>query len=207
MPAKRVYKKRTYRKKKMVVPRKKLSGNEVFFRRKTFNSIGQASSLAPTEDNYFFSLSLLPSVTDISNMFAKVKLLSVDCKWCPRATVSTLSASTLINTTGYAAFNPSNDGTGTVQFNDLLTNSKAKSFNITKPFKIRIYPVLKTQVGVTSVTTCYIDKPSSQVFIDTKDLAVRFYGMDWIIPNTGLASGYHLGDWELTYNIVAKNVI
>jgi len=193
------------RKKKNYIPRNKTRRNELYFTRTSYNGIPSQGPTHDIADNYFFSIANLDQSSEITRLFQKIRLLSVDCRWIPKYTVTT-AGSGIISNNIMVAFNGQNDQTGVPSKNDMLQQSRMKMYNVTKAFSIRIYPVIKQQLGSSGVTTYYSQKPSSQVGIDSTSLDLRMYGLDWYMEASGLATGVNIGVWELKYNMLAQVV-
>lgn len=170
-------------------------------RRTTTNTVN-ANGAFDIAANYYFQMSQVPGSTELSTMFQKVKLLSVDCEWVPRSNVATASATTLTNNKMYVAFNGNNDQTGLPSSGSIRESNKYRVFNFTDNFKMRIYPVAKRQLGSAGITSYYEQRQSKHVKIDSNSLGLEYYGLDWVIIACGLANTVTLGNWLLTYNIV-----
>ena len=209
MPPKKNGKKKNGKSK---IPRNKLKAkpNQLFLKRTYLAIIPQAGAggvNTATASNYWFSIGGLSGISEVTNLFQKVYLMSVDVTFIPKATNSQTSAVGTESTTLMWAFNGNNDQTGIPTHDTMMQNSMTKYGNITKGFKQRIFPVVKMQMGSSGVTTYYSQKPSRQVAIDANSLLLKHYGLDWFIPDTNLAHGTILGSFKLTYNILAKNPI
>lgn len=203
--------KKSAKKSRAKIPRNrlKIKSNTLAFKRTYFSEVpqnGAGGSNLDTFGNYWFSLNLLSNISEITNLFQKVYLTSVDVEWVPKATNSQTSAVGTNSTTIMYAFNGNNDQTGHPSKNSMMENSMTKFALITKGFKIRIFPVVKSQMGSQGVVTYYSQKPSRTVAMDANSLSLRHYGLDWFIPDTNMAIGTILGSLKQTYNIVAKNV-
>jgi len=203
--------KRNIRKRVSRIPRNRLKRkpNQLLFKRTYLAVIPQAELAGvgiDTRNNYYFSIGGLVNIAEITNLFQRVYLMSVDVEWIPKATNSQTSAINTNSTTIMWAYNGNNDQTGLPTHASMMENSLTKYGNITKGFKQRIFPVVKMQMGSSGVTTYYSQKPSRIVALDSNSLNLKHYGLDWFIPNTNLAIGTILGSFKLTYNILAKNV-
>lgn len=201
--------KKNGKKSRAKIPRNRFKTNQLAFKRSYFSEVSQNSPGGvnlPTAGNYWFSLSLLSGISEITNMFQKVYIMSVDVEWLPKATVSQTSAINTNSTTLLYAFNGNNDQTGLPSYSSMMENSMTKFGLITKGFKIRIFPVVKSQMGSQGVVTYYSQKPSRTVAMDGNSLGLRHYGIDWFVPDTNLAGGTILGSLKQTYNILGKNV-
>lgn len=175
--------------------------NTLFIRRSTYNPINVDALNTDRANNYYFQISQIPNHSELENMFQKIKLLSVDCEWIPKANSATLSATGYGQMSIFYAFNGNNDTTGVPTLSSIMENNKHKTKLITDHFKFRVYPVVKTLNSSTSVTY-YTQSPSNKMKFDSDSLAVRHYGLDWVIPSVGFSVGHPLGVWKITYNIV-----
>lgn len=193
-----------YPKKETKAPLTKAPRDFIITKRTISVNVNEVTGFA-TAGNYYFDISQIPDIAELMAVFQKFKLLRVECVFNPRGTVNTqvggagLTASEILY-----AFNPNNGITGTPTYSTMDQLQGRKIGPVTKTHKIIIYPVLKNQIGQYGATTYYTDMRIGNVWLNSTNLGVRNYGLDFFIPNMGLPNGTVLGQWELTYVLLCK---
>ncbi len=169
--------------------------------RSKFADVNQAAASLDTAGNFFYQLSQIPDISDITSAFARLKLCRVIMNWIPAFNTTQPSAGPLNGGIMMACFNPSNTA-GTPTQTTVLSNNTHRMWPITRKFTYEVPTVVLQQLGDT-ITTYYAQHSSRDLWIDSASTAVKHFGFDWIVLNTGFAAATALGVWEITYDVIA----
>lgn len=173
--------------------------SSIVLRRTVVSAVMAAGAGFNVSDAFYFEMTQVNNFSEITAMFKKIKLLNITIKWLPA--ISSADAGIVISKVMYTAVNPDNINTGVPTPATIREQNNVSVRDFTKTFTIKFVPVIKNQVGQAGVTTYYTDMPANQTYLSPSQAGVKMYGLDWSIPDTGLANTVHLGKWEITYNI------
>lgn len=167
-------------------------------KRMTVAGVVQAPGSAATTAPYFFQMSQLPDVSELTDLFFFLRLDRVVMTWEPTMTVST-AAAPLLNNRLFVGFNPRNSGV-TPTATSIESLNGVQIHPLTERFSFSCEPVVLRRLG-DQVSVYYEEAPCTEIRIDGGSTGLHFYGVDWYISDTGLASGAPLGSWVITYHV------
>lgn len=162
----------------------------------TVAGVTQAPGSAASVGNYFFQLSQLPDVSELTLLFMYIRLDRIVMTWEPAMTVSS-AAAPLLNNRLFIGFNPRNSAV-TPTATSIESLNGVEIHPVTGKFSFSTVPMALRRLG-DQLSVYYEEVPSNQVKIDGGSTGLQFYGVDWYISDTGLSSGAPLGSWVISY--------
>lgn len=185
----------------VAVPLRPLRDNHIVVNRDVRVDVNQAGSSLPAAGNYYFQCSQMPGISELTNLFIRIKLLGVRMSWIPATTVVS-QASTNISTVVYVAYNPRN-ASSVPTLSSIIELNTVTTFSFTSTKRFDFKPRALRRLG-DQISTYYEEVDCDKLWLDGDSTALNFYGVDWYIPDTGLTAGTGLGTWVITYTVLAQ---